>query len=97
MALEKGKSGAIVSLDLFIRRCRAAQRFFSQSQIHNFNEDYVEYPAWVEWDNTHGVHAVLVDFGRGLPPMRIRAPNLSRLPRQEDLVAPLLGGKSMAA
>jgi len=93
----QGKSAAIVSLELFIRRCREAQRFFSQNQITDFNENYVRDPAWVEWDNTHGAHAVVVDFGRGLPPMRIPAPNLSRLPRYEDLVAPLLDGKSIAA
>ena len=97
MTLEKGRSGAIVSLELFIRRCRAAQRFFSQSQIHDFNESYVEDPAWVEWDNAHGAHAVVVDFGLGLPPMRIAAPNLSKLPRYEDLVAPLLGSDKVAA
>jgi hypothetical protein len=94
--LEKGKSTAIVSLEHFIRRCRAAQRFFSQSQIATFNENYVQDPAWIEWDNSPGAHAVAIDFGRG-PTMRIAAPNLSKLPRYEDLVAPLLGGKSIAA
>ena len=63
VTLQKGKSAAIVSLELFIGRCRAAQRFFGQSQIHDFNENCVQDPAWIEWDNSHGAHAV----GRSLP------------------------------